>query len=847
MLPCRIFRYRAAARQQLRYRRIAGYDQSQINPRRRAVPKGASEESAVPGNQPKTLIEYCLRNLQRLLGSGPDARGLEAGQSGKAGVAGQDESARAFDHLRQGRLDDAERAYRAMLQRNPGDAGALHFLGVVLAQRQNLPEAAELIDRSLLLAPDNATAHINRGNVSRMQGLNDAALASYDRALALNPQSAEALINRADVLVGLGRHEEALAGYDALLSFVPDHRAGQLKRCRMLEGLRRHEEALAGYERLLGNAPGDLEALFLRGQVLGALMRDAEAVESYDRALAIKPESANILNARGIALRRLRRWAEALGSFDRALVLNPGFAEAHNNRAALLSDMGRHAEALAGYDRALDLRPDAAGFLNNRADLLRVMGLHEQAARDYARLLELDPANDQALGHKLHTDLQICNWKHYDPERQRLLSAVSAGKRYLPFTVLVLSDSGMETLQSARIYAASKYPVTSRPLWAGERYSHDRIRIAYLSADFHWHATALLMVELFERHDRSRFEVSGWSFGPDVRDAMRERLERAFEQFHDVRGMSDDEVAAMLRAREIDIAVDLKGYSKGCRPAIFARRAVPVQVNYLVYPGTMGADFMDYIIGDRDVIPQGDERFYAEKVVRLPDSYQVNGSVRVKPAKAPRRCDVGLPETGFVFCCFNNNYKITPDVFDVWMRLLKRVDDSVLWLLEGHPTASRNLILEAGARGVSPDRLIFAPRISPADHMVRHGLADLFLDTLPCNAHTTASDALWAGLPVLTCRGGTFPGKVAASVLRATGLSELVTSNLDEYEDLAFKLATSPALLADIRSRLIMNRSSHPLFDIDRYRRHIESAYVAMHERYQSGEPPQGFDVPVLP
>jgi predicted O-linked N-acetylglucosamine transferase (SPINDLY family) len=509
--------------------------------------------------------------------------------------------------------------------------------------------------------------------------------------------------------------------------------------------------------------------------------------------------------------------------------------------------MGRHPEALAGYDRALELRPDTAGFLHNRADLLRVMGLHERAARDYARLLELDPANDQALGHKLHTDLQICNWKHYESDRQRLLSAVRAGKRYLPFTVLVLSDSGMEPLQSARIYTASKYPVNSRPLWAGERYSHDRIRIAYLSADFHWHATALLMVELFERHDRSRFEVSGWSFGPDVKDAMRERLERAFEQFHDVRGMSDDEVAAMMRAREIDIAVDLKGYSKGCRPAIFARRAVPVQVNYLVYPGTMGADFMDYIIGDRDVIPEGDERFYAEKVVRLPDSYQVNGSVRVKPAKAPRRSDVGLPETGFVFCCFNNNYKITPDVFSIWMRLLKRVEGSVLWLLESHVAASRNLVQEAGARGVDPSRLVFAPRVSPADHMVRHGLADLFLDTLPCNAHTTASDALWAGLPVLTCRGSTFPGKVAASLLHAIGLPELIASDLDQYEDLAFRLATTPALLAGIKSGLVKNKATHPLFDIDRYRKHIESAYVTMHERCQRGEPPKGFDVPAIP
>jgi len=313
-----------------------------------------------------------------------------------------------------------------------------------------------------------------------------------------------------------------------------------------------------------------------------------------------------------------------------------------------------------------------------------------------------------------------------------------------------------------------------------------------------------------------------------------------------VRGISDNDVAAMLRAQEIDIAVDLKGYSKGCRPAIFAQRAVPVQVNYLVYPGTMGADYMDYIIGDREVIPEGDDVFYAEKVVRLPDSYQVNSARRVNTAKNPGRAAAKLPESGFVFCCFNNNYKITPDIFDVWMRLLDRIDGSVLWLLEGNAAASRNLRLEAEARGVRAERLVFAPRMPPSDHLARHRLADLFLDTLPCNAHTTASDALWAGLPVLTCRGTAFPGRVAASVLRAIGLPELIAENLDDYEALAFKLATTPALMADLRTRLARNRTTYPLFDIDRYRRHLESAYVAMYERYQRGEPPHSFSVPAM-
>lgn len=790
------------------------------------------------------FIGYCFRYLRACFGRPAEPHSLPLVTSSEAGDAKPDESGQAFACLRQGRLDDAELIYRTILQRQPDDAEALHYFGVLQAQRQNFAEAATLIDQALLLDPGNATAHSNRGNVFRMQGRNEDALASYERALVFAPDSVEAQINRGDVLLDLGRHEAALASYDSLLLLMPDHGDVQIRRCRVLKALRRFEEALTGYDRVLAIRADDPEAWFQRGQVLGVLKRHADAVDSYDRALVFKPDSATVLNDRGNALRQLQRRTEALDSFDRALALNPGFAEAHNNRGALLSDMGRHAEALVSYDRALELRPDSTGFLNNRGDLLRVMGLHERAARDYSRLFELDPAFDQALGHKLHTNLQICDWKNYNADRQRLLAAVRAGKSFLPFTVLVLSDSGAEPLQSARVYAEQKYPMAARPLWTGERYRHDRIRVAYLSADFYLHATTMLMVELFERHDRERFEVSAWSFGPDIRDSMRERLQKSFEQFHDVRGMSDNEVAAMLRSREIDIAVDLKGYSKGCRPAIFAQRAVPIQVNYLVYPGTMGADFIDYIIGDKDVIPEGDEIFYAEKVVRLPDSYQVNGSRRVKSAEIPGRADAGLPESGFVFCCFNNNYKITPDVFDIWMRLLIRVEGSVLWLLEGNAAASRNLRLEAEARGVRAERLVFAPRMSPSDHLLRHGLADLFLDTLPCNAHTTASDALWAGLPVLTCRGGAFPGKVAASVLRAMGLPELIAENLDDYEALAFRLATTPGLMADIRARLARNKTTHPLFDTDRFRRHLESAYATMYERHQRGESPRHFSVP---
>ena len=758
-----------------------------------------------------------------------------------------DEFGQAFALHQQGRLDEALAGYRALLQRQPEHPDALHFLGVLQAQHKQFAEAEKLIRRAVEINPENATAHLNHGRVFRALKRHEESLTSYDRVLTLEPENLEALLNRGAALVDLGRRDAALTSYDAVLALKPDHREAQVKRCRVLSATGRHHEALAGYDRVLEKSPDDHDAWFNRGLVLAALTQYAEALSSYDRALALSPESADVLNNRGVVLARLGRETEALSSYERAIAVNAGNADAHNNRGALLADLGRHEEALASYERALSIAPDFPGFLNNRAGLLRLMGEHARAAQDYSRLLELDPEFDQALGHKLFANIQICDWRNFSADRRQLEQQVRDGKRVLPFSFLVLTDSGAEQLKCARTYAAQKYPPRAPPLWQGERYRHDRIRVAYLSADYYLHATSHLMVELFEQHDRQRFEVSAWSFGPDVKDDMRARLEQAFEHFIDVRSMNDDAVADLLRAREIDIAVDLKGYSKWSRPGIFARRAVPVQVNYLVYPGTTGADHMDYIIGDADVIPLGHEEYYSEKIVRMPDSYQVNGAARRIAEETPLRAEAGLPDAGFVFCCFNNNYKITPDVFDVWMRLLKRVDGSVLWLLEGNVAASGNLMREAEARGVRRDRLVFAKRLPPADHLARHRLADLFLDTLPCNAHTTASDALWAGLPLLTCRGNAFAGRVAAGLLRAMGVPELIADNLADYEAMAFKLATTPEMVARLKSRLEKNRTTYPLFDIDLYRRHIESAYGAMYERYQQGEAPKSFSVPRLP
>ena len=581
-----------------------------------------------------------------------------------------------------------------------------------------------------------------------------------------------------------------------------------------------------------------------RGAALLDLQRYDEALSSFDGALARRPAHVESLYNRGLALQRLQNHVDAIRSYDRALSLRGDFPEALNNRGLNLQALHRYEEARESYDRALVLRPEFAEALYNRGAVGSALGHHDDAGSDLERALALDPELPYAAGALLHARMYACDWRHYDRDTEKLLADVRAGKRCAePLTILNIGDSAADQLTCAKTYVDDRFPVAPMPLWRGERYAHDRIRVAYLSADFHDHAVMYLLAGLFERHDRARFDVVGVSFGPDPPTEMRARLKGAFESFIDARALRDIDVAKRLRDLEIDIAVDLNGFTDHARTGIFALRPAPVQVNYLGYPATMGASYIDYIVADRVVIPHEQHDAYAEKVVYLPCCYQANDATRRIAERTPLRAEVGLPEHGFVFCSFNNNYKITPAVFDVWMRLLRSIDGSVLWLLEGNPAAPSNLRREAESRGVAASRLVFAPKVPLADHLARHRCADLFLDTQPWNAHTTASDALWAGLPLLPCVGTTFAARVAASLHHAIGMDRLVTSSLADYEALALQLARDPTLMADMKQKLARNRATYPLFDTDRSRRAIESAYAEMCARHRRGEPPASFAV----
>jgi predicted O-linked N-acetylglucosamine transferase (SPINDLY family) len=575
------------------------------------------------------------------------------------------------------------------------------------------------------------------------------------------------------------------------------------------------------------------------GLISKRLNKPQQALENFGKALALNPNVAETWNNRGTVFNDLEDYQRAISDFDKAISLNGSYAEAYANKAKALSMLQRHLEALEVYDKALSIKPYLAEAWLGRGNAAYDLRRYDEAFAAYDRALSLKPDLEGVEGARLYTKVHLCRWDKLQEEIAHLATSVRSGKVSCgPFALLTLCDSADDHLRCAQAWVAAKNPPAPQPMWRGAIHAHDRIRLGYVSADFHRHATAHLMAELFELHDRTRFELHAFSTGPDDTSDIRRRLVDSFDHFVACQDRSDAEVARAIAEAEIDILVDLKGFTKGARTNIFARRPAPIQVNYLGYPGTMAASYIDYIIGDQTLFAASGTAACSEKLVRLPHSYQPNDRKRSIADTSFGRPDFGLPADGFVFCCFNDNHKILPETFGCWMRILKAVEGSVLWLLAGNATAMGNLRKEAGIRGVDPSRLVFATRMEPPEHLARHHLADLFLDTLPYNAHTTASDALWAGLPVLTRIGEAFAGRVGASLLTAIGLPELIACTSHEYEGLAIELARNPGRLGAIKDKLKKNGSTAPLFDTVLFTKHIEAAYQAMYDRYQAGLPP---------
>jgi protein O-GlcNAc transferase len=649
---------------------------------------------------------------------------------------------------------------------------------------------------------------------------------------------------KAAELHNMGQLDEAERLYRRILEL---HRT-DLPARHMIAVLRlqqgRAAEALSLIEPLAAEAPANADIRTHRGLAMQELGRRDEALRDFDQALALKPDNAISLLHRGNLLLDAGLFAHALETYDRLVAVAPGYDEGWFRRGATLWLLEKFDEALASYQRALALNPGRFSAAFNSGTVLLKLERYDEAFAAFETARGITPNHPYVLGAAASALQGACDLARWDQYQVQAVKAVRNRSSVIaPLVFLPFSDDGMLRRACAEGFVVDRVGLPQSPLWTGAHYSHDRIRIAYLSSDFHQHATADLIAGLIERHDRARFEVTAISFSRDDGSAMRARLIQAFDRFEDVRARGDAEVAALLREREIDIAVDLKGHTEGSRPGILAHRPCPVQVSYLGYPGTIAAPWLDYIIGDARVLPFSDQPFYSETIVHLPHCYQVNDSARAI-AETPTRAEAGLPADGFVFCCFNAAWKITPVLFDIWMRLLAAVPGSILWLLEDNADMPRHLRTAAAARGIDPARLVFAPRLPSAMHLARHRLADLFLDTLPYNAHTTASDALWTGLPLLTCLGAQFDGCVAASLLETTGLPELVTRTMDDYEATALALARDSARLAELKARLAANRLTSPLYDTDGFRIAIEAAFARMLAMSRAGRLPESFTVP---
>ncbi|MBV2150054.1 tetratricopeptide repeat protein [Sphingobium sp. AS12] len=771
----------------------------------------------------------------------------------------------------QGRLVDALRAFEEAIAAHPENAEAFAHRADALTDLGQPDLSIASYDRAIELAPHRPEFHDYRGIAFARLGRLEEALASLDQALAIDPENLNAMNNRANVLKLMKRPQEALEQIDQVLSQMPEFAAAHNNRGNMLIELERYEEAIASFDHaielspdqtdvktnrltavirsgsteeiatacleILATEPDHVTALLTFAEILTNQGRTNEAIIYFMRVLRRQPDHIDALFELGLVLVTQRRFNDAIQCFQRLLTLDSKKVSAIINLGVALAKTGKVREAFVCYDRAIALEPELSTGYYNRGWLLWELREYERSLENIERALELNWKEPQALETCLNLTLQLARWEKFPAYLAELTQRIETQPDLVsPFPIATSIDDPALQKKCAATYATI-FPVSEKPLSLAPSPRSERIRVGYFSADFYEHATLYLLLETLEAHDRDRFEFIGFSFGRTTNDVWQNRAQAAFDHFIDIQGMSDGEVVQLARGRDLDIAVDLKGYTAGSRCNLFANRVAPVQANYLGYPGTMGTEWMDYLIADRILIPEPNQEFYSEKIVYLPGSYQPNARIFEIP-KRTTRADHGLPDNQFVYSCFNNAYKTTPEIFSVWMSVLSRNEKSVLWLWVDNETARQNLRREATRHGVASERLVFASRASRNDHLERIRLADLFLDTLPCNAHTTASDALRMGLPLLTRPGRSFASRVAASLLSALDLTELIAHDLEQYEDKAVSLAKDTAGMAALKAKLERQIAHSSLFDPVDAARKLETAFARMHERRQNGLSP---------
>ncbi|PKO25244.1 MAG: glycosyltransferase [Betaproteobacteria bacterium HGW-Betaproteobacteria-8] len=690
----------------------------------------------------------------------------------------------AFEQHRNGQLAQAESAYLQFIACQPRNAAALHLLGLLYQQTGRHAQAVELIAQALDIEPNNPDYLNNYGAALRANGQTEQAIHCYRKALQITPKDLDLQNNLGNACLELHRYEEAAGCYRRVLRAVPQDQDVRAALCHALQSY---------------------------------------GFQCHDKGMYIQAEAA----------------------YEEAIQLNPRIGAYYYNLGNAQRELGKTEAALKSYQQALKLMPDDADVYNNLGNALRETGKLKEAIEAYQHALQLNPQLYHAKVHLVHQKQHACDWNGLEPDILEIRHWVTSvpEAQVSPFAFLAMpTTTPEEQKQCADNWVKNRFAqlLEAPQVRAFEaNASHKKLRIAYLSSDFRLHPLAFLISELIESHDRKRFEIHAYSNAPDDKTPERKRLEKAFDHFVDIRTLSITDAASRIQKDQIDILVDLTGFTQASRSAIAALRPAPISINWLGYPGTMGSyhdrPLFDYILTDNFVTPENQNASFAETTLRLPLCYQPNDSKR-PVGKATSRAENSLPEDSFVFCCFNQTFKIIPQVFDIWINLLKERPGSVLWLLECNALAKENLQREAEARGVAANRLVFAPRMPIAEHLARHRLADLFLDTLPYNAHTTASDALWMGLPLLTCTGQTFASRVAGSLLHALGMDELITNTLQAYEQKALQLSADKALLDSLKQQLQTNRDNSPLFDTRRFTKDLEQRYEDVWQRYLAGQ-----------
>jgi predicted O-linked N-acetylglucosamine transferase (SPINDLY family) len=726
-------------------------------------------------------------------------------------------------------LQAAEVSFRRAIARNARFAAAHNGLGVVLERRGQLSESITCFRKALAAHPELVDAHRNLGDGLLRLGRAREAVESYAQQVALAPHDATAHAALGAAQLAAGDFTAAARALEAALALDGSLAGSVANLGTALYALNRPEEAEAAWRRALALDPALAEARLGLGRLCAARGDPAGALREFTSARTLKPQDAAVALSAAGELDAAGAQNEAITLLTSSAQALPGDAAIQNALGELLHRIGRYAEAISCYERALAIDPDRAETHVNRGHALESLAAYPAAIESFERALSRRPAGAAAIAGVASCALRTCDWELARAAIGRLAQLPEGLESLHPFLMHTLDIGPAALVATARRRARARF---TQPAGSVAPYNHDRLRLAYVSPDFREHAVAHCLAGVISRHDRGRFEVVGVSLSPADGSRVGARLAASFDDFVDASSMSDKQLAALLRAREIDIAVDLAGFTSGARPGIFADRAAPVQVSYLGFPGTSGADFIDFIVADPIVVPVEDEEFYSERVLRLPDAYLPFDADRPLPRADLRRGEVGLPAEAIVLCAFGNAYKITQAMFAVWLELLAAVPASVLWLRGLQPRTESRLRALAQQHGVRADRLVFAPFVeSVEEHLARLALADLFLDTVPYNAHSTAAEALWAGVPVITCRGHNFAGRVGASLLSAAGLSELICSDLADYRRRSLELLDSPARLAELRARLAAARSSAPVFDTARYTRNLEAAFLTAWRR----------------